>query len=144
MTTMTTNRCYWVDWICLFDKQPTPKAIQQKYSRMKKYIEGYLKDLPTIKDTKEVPPPLLEYQEEWDAVKLKWCRKSPSSKSVASNKSSTAADWIKLLKMEWDQMSDKPRVYNFKAYFESDKKRYTGNTKGTMTPPAPPTPPGQL
>ncbi|HEX5026764.1 MAG TPA: hypothetical protein VFV68_15900 [Agriterribacter sp.] len=149
MTIMTTSRCYWVDWICLFDKQPTPKDIQQKYSRMKEYIEGYLKNLSQKQAKGPVGTSSSPGQtwEEWDRKKLKWCPiPPPAATKGMQNLPKTGKDWIALLHMEWDQMNDAPRVYNFKAYFEAhkSKKRYTGDTKGSMTPPAPPTPPGQL
>ncbi len=144
MPKMTTSRCYWVDWICLFDEQPTERDVKQKYFKMKKYLENYLNDLfKKSTKSKGSSSQLQEDWEEWDVAKLRWIRASPPVPGKQKQEQSPK-NWIKLLKMEWDQMNDKPRVYNFKAYFETNRLRYTGDRKGTLTPPTPPTPPGTL
>lgn len=141
MATMNTTRSYWVDWICTFDKQPTASDIKKKHTQMKKYIVGYLNDLPkqSIKNTKNNSAPLDEKWEEWDTAILKWV---PSDSAPKGLKDSNY--WIQTLKIEWDQINSKPLVYNCKAYFEDKSWRYTGERKGSMTPPKPPDPPGSM
>ena len=142
MSIMNTTRSYWVDWICTFDNQPKAWDIKKIHAQMKKYIIDYLNDLPKIslKNTKNKSAPLDEKWEEWNTAELKWlpCEKKKKKTGGDSNY------WIQTLKIEWDQISFKPLIYNCKAYFEDKNKRYTGEQKGSMTPPKPPDPPGSL
>lgn len=143
MATMNTTRSYWVDWICTFDKQPSASDIKKKHAKMEKYIVGYLNDLTkkSLKDTKGSSATLDEKWEAWDSVKLRW------RPSVSAQKTPGITDskyWIQMLKIEWDQINSKPLVYNCKAYFENKYRRYTGEQKGSMTPPKPPDPPGGM
>lgn len=143
MAIMKTTRSYWVDWICTFDKQPGTWDIKKKHTKMKKYIVGYLKDLPKAVpvNTKDVNATLDEKWETWDPVSLRW---NPSVSSKKSQATGGPEYWIQLLKIEWDRISLNPLVYNCKAYFENKSTRYTGEQKGTMTPPQPPPPPGSM
>ena len=151
---MYTNRCYWVDWICVFNQKPSAKDLGSFMKKMKLYLENYLKGLRS-KATKGIggvnTTVFAEEVKLWNRSKLTW--ETPSTpeaikktRDILTKREQIGKNkWIDMLKWEWDQLSSEQElVFNFKAYFENNSKRYTLETKGTMTPPPPPPPPGAV
>jgi len=154
VTKMFTNRCYWVDWICVFNQLPSATELKSIQPKMKLYLQQYLKGLTskTIKGIGGVNTTVFdEKMAQWYPLKLKW---GPLSKPKTQKKTANILTkkkpiernrWIDTLTCEWDQVSSKEElVFNFKAYFDNNGNRYTAETKGSMTPPPPPPPPGTV
>ena len=141
---MITSRGYWVDWICAFDKPPSSSGIKSAQDEMIRYLRKYLTSIATKSKNQTIKTVYNEKVVEWDAKKLIWG--PPKSKGLGQKgvKLGATTDWQKGLKWDWDQISSRPLVFNFKAYFEINGKRSTAETKGTMTPPPPPPPPGSI
>ena len=144
MVKMTTTRGYWVDWICVFDKQPLPKELKTMQDKMERYLKAYLTALAnkpaygttgifgTVSDGK---------LEVWNSKTCKLDSLDLNIKNKGNIQSGVIIDWKKVLHPQWVQISFKPFVFNFKAYFEDNGMRYN-NGRGTLTPPPPPPPPG--
>jgi hypothetical protein len=137
MAKMTTKRCYWVDWICTFDKSPTKAELKAQESRMKRYLKNYLAPFSSTLDKKGKATSATAVSEEL----LKWNEKKLTWELFLGNPKTLKINWAEVLKPEWDQLSMDPRVFNFKAFFEVKDIRYT-DIRGSMTPPPPPPPPG--
>lgn len=142
MAKMIITRGYWVDWICVFDKQPNIKEIRAEQARIVKYLQNYLTRVMSKTKDPNVPCVFDEEILEWDAKKLDWGPLKSKIKDSGAVMKGKEINWLKALKWEWDQISSRPLVFNFKAYFEDKGLRFTADTKGSMTPPPPPPPPG--
>jgi hypothetical protein len=144
MATMTTTRSYWVDWICVFDKQPSVTELKSNQAKIIQYLKNYLNGLTKKSPKGSTGASNTVFNEvllEWDAKKLIWGPLKSKIKNQGNIMLGSKNNWIKMLRWEWDQISSKPLVFNFKAYFEGNGIRYT-DVRGTMTPPPPPPPSG--
>jgi len=142
MARMITTRGYWVDWICAFDKTPSSNDIKKGQNKVTGYVQKYLENITAKSKSPEIKTVFDEKIEEWNNIKLMWGPIYSKGAKRRSVKKGVSTNWKNALKWEWDRISSKPVVFNFKAYFEIKAKRYTGELKGTMTPPPPPPPPG--
>jgi len=142
---MITTRSYWVDWICVFNRQPSPTDLKNHQANLIQYLKKYLDGLSkkAAKGISAVHVSVFnEKLEQWYPAELTWGPPASKLKNTGSILLGAKNKWVNILKWEWDQVSSKPLVFNFKAYFETNGKRYTAETKGSMTPPPPPPPPG--
>lgn len=162
MAKMYTTRGYWVDWICVFDQQPSASEIKRKEKFLLDYIKNYLSKQAQKKGANDF--------EIWDNARLEWIPISESliqqilgkkgggktikgtsgfpdiepeqQEKIIDHIKKGPINWIKILKWEMTQVCSRQMIFNFKAYFEDDALRYTADTKGSMTPPPPPPPAG--
>jgi hypothetical protein len=163
MPKMYTTRGYWVDWICVFDKQPSAQEINRKETFLVNYLKSYLsKVAKTMSKGRGF--------EIWDQVKLEWVPMQPNlinriagvkgvrttitgvsgfppveveeQLKIVDQLKKPTPNWKNILDWDFEIVCTRQMVYHFKAWFEGNDIRYTSETKGTMTPPPPPPPPG--